>query len=66
MHTGGAAQNKNIVFRTPAANTLFPCATNNFASFAESTRAPRRNKTPAAANTEQAFSFFYLQELFVF
>jgi hypothetical protein len=60
MHTQRCGANKNIVFLTrslflSAANTLFLCATNNFASFAESTRSPRRNITPAAANTEQAF-----------
>jgi hypothetical protein len=50
MHTQRCGANKNIVFLTRSlflspANTLFLCATNNFASFAESTLAAQKHNT---------------------
>jgi hypothetical protein len=52
------------LFLSPA-NTLFLCATNNFASFAESTLAAQKHNTGCCC--EHRTSLFFLpEELFVF
>jgi len=64
MHTQRCGANKNIVFLTPALSfsplqTHYLYVQQTISHHLQKARSPRRNITPAAAaNTEQAFSFY--------